>query len=233
MYNNNVRVRSLSENHSAKAFRVHQLPVGLAVLHSRVFVDHHTGRVIVLVVQPPPPAVVAGDRRVHRSRLADILAGLVAVPDRARRRRQRRVFVAGPSRCRVQRVGAPVQPVRDAEPPAAGAVHCAGQQQRVGEKRRVRRAVGAQRPAHAELHAHDHQENPQTVEPVQPVQERRQEPVPDHRRAGQRPGDTAEAGLLVQAQQQGPEQGMEEEIRHAVRRRAAHVPSEPTREHIL
>lgn len=212
----------MSENHSAKAFRVHQLPVGLAVLDSRVFVDHHSGRVIDLFVQPPSPPVVARDRRVHRDRLADLLAGLVAVSDRARRWR---CFVACPSRRRVQGLGAPVQPVVDAKPTAAGAVHSAGQQQRIVEKHGVRRALGAQRLAHAQLHAHDHQEDEETVEPVQSVQERRQEPVPDHRRAGQWPGDTAEAGLLVQAQQQRPEQGMEEEIRHAVRRRAADVPS--------
>ncbi|VEN51468.1 unnamed protein product [Callosobruchus maculatus] len=51
------------------------------------------------------------------------------------------------------------------------------------------------------------------------------------RRLGQRPGHPPEAGLPVQAQQQTVEQGVEEEVRDAVRRRPLDVPSQPARLH--
>jgi len=215
--------RSLPEDHSAEAVGVHQLSVGLPLLDARLRVDHSVGVVVRVLVQPPSRPVVASLRVPGH-----VLAGLLAIP--ARPRRRRRVFVARPPgrRQHVQRLGAPIQrAVVDAQPTANGAVHCARQQQRVEDgdggvrvrRRRRRRwwwSVRAQGPAHAQLHADHHQEDEETVQPIQPVQERRQEPVPDHRRAGQRPGHTAQTGLPVQAQQQGPEQGMEEEIRRAV-----------------
>jgi hypothetical protein len=135
------------------------------LLDSRVLVNHHSGRIIVLVIQPPP-SVVAGN---CRGWLADLLAGLVAVSDRARRRRS---FVASTSRRSVQGICAPVQPIVDAKPTAAGALHSARQQQRVDEKHGVRWALGTQRLTHAQFHAHDHQKDEETVEFVQPVQER-------------------------------------------------------------
>ena len=48
---------------------------------------------------------------------------------------------------------------------------------------------------------------------------------------GQRPQHPSEARLPLQEVEQDDEQGLEEEVRHLVRRREDHVPSEPARLH--
>lgn len=194
---------SVPEDHPAEALGVRRLPVGFAVLDARLFV-RHPGRAVVRTLRPPPPPSAVIARVRHR------FPGFFArfLPVAACSRRWRRLFARSPRRWR--RVQGPVvassRRFVDADQAAAGAVHRAGQQQRgVEDDDAVRRSDGGVRgtprqgPAHPQFDAHHHPQDAPPVQPVQPVQEGRQEPVPDHRRAGQRPSHTAQTGLPVQA----------------------------------
>lgn len=87
-----------------------------------------------------------------------------------------------------------------------------------------------ERSTHTKLHSDHLPEEPEEVELVHTLEKGGRQ-AEERRRLWQREGHPFETGLLVQEEQQTAEQGVEEEVRDAVRRRTADLPSQLARLH--